>query len=135
MTNVEPAHVSTAITEGIRVTVESTYVAEQSSPREHRYVFAYTVRIVNEGTGDVQLRSRHWIITDGAGKVDEVRGPGVVGKQPRLQPGERFEYTSGCVLETPRGQMKGSYQMEGADGRGFDANIAPFLLSLPLTLN
>lgn len=135
MTNVVPAHVSTAITEGIRVTVESTYVAEQSSPREHRYVFAYTVRIVNEGTGDVQLRSRHWIITDGAGKVEEVRGPGVIGQQPTLRPGEHFEYTSGCVLQTPRGEMRGTYQMHRPDGSTFDATIAPFELLLPHSLN
>jgi ApaG protein len=127
--------VSTAVTEGIRVTVKSVYVPEQSAPRAHRYVFAYTVRIVNEGTEVAQLRTRHWIITDGAGKIEEVRGPGVVGHQPMLKPGEHFEYTSGCVLQTPRGEMRGTYQMYRTDGRMFDATIAPFLLTLPQNLN
>jgi ApaG protein len=127
--------VSTAVTEGIRVTVTTTYVPSQSSPAQHRYVFAYTVRIVNEGDETAQLKSRHWVITDGTGKVEEVRGPGVVGQQPLLKPGEHFEYTSGCVLETPRGTMHGSYQMVGADGRKFDARIAPFALALPYSLN
>src|SRR5262245_55884606 len=121
MTSLVQARVSTAVTEGIRVTVESTYVPEQSSPRGHRYVFAYTVRIVNEGQDEAQLKSRHWVITDAKGKVEEVRGAGVVGQQPRLRPGEKFEYTSGCVLETPRGQMKGSYQMDRPDGRRVEA--------------
>lgn len=129
------SHVSNASTEGIRVTVESVYVADQSAPRSQRYVFAYTVRIANEGTEDAQLRSRHWIITDGNGKIEEVRGPGVVGQQPYLHPGEHFEYTSGCVLQTPRGEMRGTYQMHRADGRAFDAAIAPFSLSLPHSLN
>ncbi len=127
--------VSVAITEGIRVTVESTYVAEQSSPRTHRYVFAYTVKIANEGTEPAELKTRHWIITDGNGKVEEVRGPGVVGQQPHLRPGDHFEYTSGCVLQTPRGEMQGSYQMHRPDGRSFDAVIAPFALALPHSLN
>jgi ApaG protein len=127
--------VSNAITQGIRVTVKSQYVAEQSAPRLHRYVFAYTVRITNEGTEAAQLRTRHWIITDAHGKVEEVRGPGVVGHQPNLKPGEHFEYTSGCVLQTPRGEMKGTYQMYRPDGRMFDAAIAPFALSLPHSLN
>jgi ApaG protein len=100
-----------------------------------RYVFAYTVVIANEGSEPAQLRTRHWIITDGGGKVDEVRGPGVVGQQPNLRPGENFEYTSGCVLETPRGEMRGTYQMYRPDGRMFDALIAPFLLALPHSLN
>jgi ApaG protein len=127
--------VSTAITEGIRVTVKSVYVPEQSAPRAHRYVFAYTVRIANEGAEAAQLRTRHWVITDGAGKVEEVRGPGVVGHQPMLKPGEHFEYTSGCVLQTPRGEMRGTYQMYRNDGRMFDATIAPFTLALPQNLN
>lgn len=135
MTALLTGRVSTAVTDGIRVTVESTYVPEQSSPRAHRYVFAYTVRIVNEGLDEAQLKSRHWIITDAKGKVEEVRGPGVVGQQPRLRPGEKFEYTSGCVLETPRGEMRGTYQMERPGGRLFDATIAPFGLALPLNLN
>jgi ApaG protein len=135
MTALAQARVSTAVTEGVRVTVESTYVPEQSSPRGRRYVFAYTVRIVNEGNDDAQLKSRHWVITDAKGKVEEVRGAGVVGQQPRLRPGEKFEYTSGCVLETPRGQMRGTYQMDRPDGRRFEATIAPFALSMPVTLN
>jgi len=127
--------VSNAITEGIRVTVRTQYVPEQSAPRAKRYVFAYTVRISNEGSQTAQLRTRHWIITDGDGRVDEVRGDGVVGAQPRLKPGQHFEYTSGCVLRTPRGQMRGTYQMHRDDGQMFDAQIAPFDLSLPHTLN
>ncbi|XXZ26582.1 Co2+/Mg2+ efflux protein ApaG [Sorangium sp. So ce307] len=127
--------VSTAITQGIRVTVSTVYVPTQSSPTEHRYVFAYTVRIANEGAEPAQLRTRHWIITHGSGKVEEVRGPGVVGQQPSLKPGEHFEYTSGCVLETPRGTMRGTYQMHRPDGRSFDAEIAPFTLAMPHSLN
>ena len=126
---------SVAVTHGIRVSVESQYVADQSSPRARRYVFAYTVRIQNEGTEPARLRSRHWIITDGDGRVEEVRGPGVVGQQPFLRPGEHFEYTSGCVLQTPRGQMRGTYQMFRDDGSSFDATIAPFELLLPYSLN
>jgi ApaG protein len=127
--------VSDALTNGIRVTVSSAYVAGQSAPKARRYVFAYTVRISNEGSETAQLRSRHWIITDGNGKIEQVRGPGVVGEQPTLRPGEHFEYTSGCVLETPRGQMHGTYQMVRADGSEFDATIAPFALLLPYSLN
>jgi ApaG protein len=127
--------VSSAITQGVRVNVSTVYVPSQSSPGEHRYVFAYTVRITNEGTDVVQLRSRHWIITHGSGKVEEVRGPGVVGQQPTLRPGEHFEYTSGCVLETPRGTMRGTYQMFFPDGRSFNADIASFTLAMPHTLN
>jgi ApaG protein len=127
--------VSTATTEGIRVTVKAVYVPEQSSPRMRRYVFAYTVNIANEGEKAAQLRSRHWVITDGEGKVEEVRGPGVIGQQPNLAPGEQFEYTSGCVLTTPRGEMRGSYQMFRPDGTAFDATIAPFALALPYSLN
>jgi ApaG protein len=127
--------VSTAVTEGIRVSVKSEYLADQSVPASKRYVFAYTVRIENEGGEPAQLRTRHWIITDGNGKVEEVRGPGVVGQTPYLRPGERFEYTSGCVLQTPRGDMRGSYQMHRPDGREFDATIARFVLALPHSLN
>ena len=126
---------SNAITSGIRVTVSSNYIPAQSAPKARRYVFAYTVRIANEGTESAQLKSRHWIITDGNGKVEQVRGPGVVGEQPMLKPGEHFEYTSGCVLETPRGSMEGTYQMVRADGTQFDATIAPFALMLPYSLN
>lgn len=126
---------SEALTRGIRVSVKTQYVPEQSAPREHRYVFAYTIRIANESHARVQLKSRHWIITDGDGKVEEVRGPGVVGVQPTLPPGQGFEYTSGCVLATPRGEMRGSYQMEAENGETFDAAIATFVLTLPHTLN
>ncbi len=126
---------STATTEGIRVSVKSQYLADQSAPQSKRYVFAYTVRIGNEGSEPAQLRTRHWIITDGTGKVEEVKGPGVVGQTPYLRPGEQFEYTSGCILQTARGQMHGTYQMVRPDGRMFDAVIAPFLLALPHSLN
>jgi ApaG protein len=129
------AESSTTVTQGIRVSVRSTYVAEQSVPLARRYVFAYTVRIANEGVEPAQLRTRHWIITDGTGKVEEVRGPGVVGQQPLLKPGEHFEYTSGCVLQTARGEMRGTYQMYRPDGQMFDAVIAPFVLALPHSLN
>jgi ApaG protein len=127
--------VSSAITQGVRVNVSTVYVPSQSVPTEHRYVFAYTIRITNEGTDTVQLRSRHWIITHGNGKVEEVRGPGVVGQQPTLRPGEHFEYTSGCVLDTPRGSMRGTYTMQYQDGRSFNADIASFTLAMPHTLN
>lgn len=127
--------VSTAVTEGIRVSVKSEYLSDQSVPASKRYVFAYTVRIENEGSEPAQLRTRHWIITDGNGKVEEVRGPGVVGQTPYLRPGERFQYTSGCVLQTPRGDMRGTYQMHRPDGREFDATIARFVLALPHSLN
>jgi ApaG protein len=127
--------VSNAITDGIRVTVRSQYVPEQSAPRAKRYVFAYTVRITNEGQLTAQLRTRHWIITDADGNVDEVRGDGVVGAQPTLRPGQHFEYTSGCVLKTPRGTMHGTYRMHREDGHVFDATIAAFELVLPMTLN
>jgi ApaG protein len=126
---------SSALTEGIRVSVRSAYVVDQSVPLARRYVFSYSVRIANEGAEPAQLRTRHWIITDGGGKVEEVRGPGVVGHQPLLRPGEHFDYTSGCILETPRGEMRGTYQMHRSDGRVFDAVIAPFLLALPHSLN
>ncbi len=126
---------STALTDGIRVTVRSEYIADQSAPLSGRYTFSYTVRIANEGAEPARLMTRHWIITDGAGKVEEVRGPGVVGRQPALRPGEHFEYTSGCQLATPRGEMRGTYQMHRPDGRIFDATIAPFLLALPHSLN
>ena len=126
---------STATTEGIRVSVKSQYLADQSVPQSKRYVFAYTVTIANEGAEPAQLCTRHWIITDGTGKVEEVKGPGVVGQTPYLRPGEQFEYTSGCILQTARGQMHGTYQMVRPDGRMFDAVIAPFLLALPHSLN
>lgn len=120
--------VSTATTEGIEVTVRSRYLADQSAPDQGRYRFAYTVAIANHGDRPAQLRTRHWIITDGRGTVEEVRGEGVVGEQPRLAPGQQFKYTSGCELRTPIGTMHGTYQMVRDDGDGFDAEIAAFSL-------
>ncbi|UJR80312.1 ApaG domain-containing protein [Sandaracinus amylolyticus] len=131
----QPTTTSTAITDGIRITVTSRYLAEQSTPLAHRYVWAYTVRITNEGGSAAKLESRHWIITDARGKVEEVKGPGVVGEQPHLAPGQSFQYTSGCMLATSRGAMRGTYQMVRDDGGAFDAEIATFALELPLTLN
>jgi ApaG protein len=122
---------SSAITEGIRVRVRSQYLPEQSSPRDDHYVFAYTITISNESTRTAQLRTRHWIITDARGVVEEVRGDGVVGEQPRLAPGQTFQYTSGCVLTTAVGTMQGSYRMWRDDGSQFDAHIAPFSLASP----
>ncbi len=122
---------STAFTDGIRVRVQSHYLADQSSPRDDRYVFAYTITISNEGVRTAQLRTRHWIITDGRGTVEEVRGDGVVGEQPRLAPGQTFQYTSGCVLPTPIGTMHGTYRMWRDDGSYFDAQIAAFSLASP----
>jgi ApaG protein len=127
--------VSTATTQGIRVDVKTQYLADRSSPMARQYVFAYTIRITNEGTSTAQLMSRHWIITDSEGKVQEVRGDGVVGEQPVLEPGEHFEYTSGCVLATARGSMRGTYQMVRRDGSKFDAQIAEFQLGMPHSLN
>lgn len=122
---------SSAVTQGIRVAVQSEYLPHRSAPEERRFVFAYTVVISNEGGARVQLRSRHWIITDGRGRIEEVRGRGVVGEQPQLEPGESFQYTSGCVLETPQGTMHGSYRMQRDDGSSFDAEISPFVLTTP----
>lgn len=122
---------STAETQGIVVTVEARYLSDQSAPDDRRYVFAYTVDISNIGTEPAQLKTRHWIITNGLGRVEEVKGPGVVGETPRLIPGQSFRYTSGCVLETPVGTMHGSYRMYRDDGSRFDAAIAPFTLAAP----
>ncbi len=124
-----------ATTQGVRVSVRSTYLADQSSPRERRYVFSYTVTIANQSDAPVQLVSRHWVITDAHGHVEEVRGPGVIGKQPKLLPGEHFDYTSGCVLATSSGEMHGEYQMVRDDRSGFDATIPPFVLAFPHSLN
>jgi ApaG protein len=115
--------------------VRSQYLPERSTPAARQYFFAYTVRIANEGSTVVQLRSRHWVITDSTGHVQEVRGPGVVGEQPTLAPGQHFEYTSGCMLATARGTMEGSYQMVRDDGGQFDAQVAPFDLAMPHSLN
>jgi ApaG protein len=119
----------------IAVQVDTRFLEEQSTPEDGRYVFAYTIRIGNGGELPARLISRHWIITDGNGKVQEVRGEGVVGEQPWLRPGDEFEYTSGAVLETPLGTMRGSYQMLADDGTRFDAPIAAFTLSVPRTLH
>jgi ApaG protein len=127
--------VSNVITNGIRVTVRTRYLPERSSPKGSQYAFAYTVRIANEGIATAQLKSRHWIITDADGKMQEVRGEGVVGEQPVLKSGQAFEYTSWCMLATPHGSMRGTYQMLRDDGAMFDAQIAPFALALPYSLN
>ncbi|HZF16800.1 MAG TPA: Co2+/Mg2+ efflux protein ApaG [Steroidobacteraceae bacterium] len=119
----------------IRVVVETNYVEDQSDPRERRYVFAYTITIRNEGRVPARLLTRHWIITDSNGKVQEVRGDGVVGEQPYLKPGQGFRYSSGTVLETPVGAMQGTYQMVGDDGQHFDAPIQPFRLAIPGVLH
>ena len=115
----------------IAVEVATNYVEDQSDPREQRYVFAYTITITNHGDVPARLMTRHWIITDANGKVQEVRGDGVVGAQPHLKPGQGFRYSSGAVLETPVGTMQGSYQMVADDGHQFDAPIAPFSLAMP----
>lgn len=123
--------------EKYRIQVEAAvdFVADQSDPDEDRYVFAYHITITNTGTVAAQLISRHWIITDGAGSVQEVKGEGVIGEQPRLTPGTQYRYTSGSILETPVGSMHGSYQMVAEDGHHFDAPIPPFTLAVPRALN
>jgi ApaG protein len=115
----------------IRVEVETSYLEEQSEPRERRFVFSYTITIRNEGEVPAKLMTRHWVITDADGHVREVRGDGVVGEQPYLLPGQGFRYSSGAVLETPVGSMHGSYQMVGDDGARFDAPIPAFRLAIP----
>jgi ApaG protein len=127
--------VSSAVTDGIRVTVASAFRPERSDPAQRRWLFSYTVRIANEGEAPAQLVARHWIITDATGAREEVVGDGVVGRQPRLAPGEEFEYTSYCVLETPHGSMRGSYRMVRGDGSTFEARIAPFALVVPGAVN
>jgi ApaG protein len=126
---------SEALTRGIRVKVQSEYSPDQSAPSKNQWFFLYTVTISNESAATVQLLTRHWVITDGTGHIEEVRGPGVVGKQPTLKPGDSFEYTSGCPLTTPFGLMEGTYQMVTEDGDRFDARIAPFTLSEPYTVH
>jgi ApaG protein len=117
------------------VAVETAYVEEQSDLEQNRYVFSYTITITNTGSMAAQLISRHWIITDATGSIQEVRGLGVVGVQPLLKPGEHFQYTSGSVLSTPVGTMHGSYHMTAEDGTQFDADIAPFTLTMPRILH
>ncbi len=126
---------SDTTTKGIRVQVESRYLPEQSSPKDSQYLFAYRIRISNQGDGQAQLVSRHWVITDADGHVEQVQGPGVVGEQPVLSPGSIFEYTSFCPLRTAVGAMQGTYQMVTGDGDEFDAVIAPFTLAMPNALN
>ena len=115
----------------IRVEVETSYIEEQSDPRDKRFVFSYTITIRNEGEVPARLLTRHWIITDANGNVKETRGDGVVGEQPYLKPGQGFRYSSGAVIETPVGTMQGSYQMVADDGATFDAAIPAFRLAMP----
>jgi len=119
----------------IEVSAKAEYVASQSHPEDEHYVFAYHITIRNTGSQPAQLLSRHWVITDGNDKVQEVHGQGVIGEQPLLAPGERFSYTSGCMIETAVGTMHGSYRMVAGDGHHFDAAIAPFVLAMPRVLH
>jgi ApaG protein len=119
----------------ITVVAKSTYLADQSDPAKNQYVFSYTIKVTNTGQVSAQLISRHWYITDGDHRVQEVKGLGVIGQQPVLKPGESFEYTSGASIPTPVGTMKGSYQMVGEDGTTFEAPIPAFTLSVPRTLH
>jgi ApaG protein len=129
------APMSEAVTNLIRVEVISKYSPENSRPPQDVWVFEYTVRITNQGTETVQLLSRHWIITDALDHVEEVKGPGVVGEQPVLAPGESFKYSSWCPLKTPTGTMCGTYHMVRAGGNGFDIEIAPFALKARYMVN
>jgi ApaG protein len=133
----QPVHTSTseAVTNNVRVEVESQYAPEHSQPFQSQWFFHYTIRITNEGDETVQLLSRHWIITDSTGHVEEVRGPGVVGEQPVLAPGESFQYTSGCQLKTSTGVMRGTYHMVTEGAEHFDVEIAPFALREPYTVH
>ncbi|HRI53520.1 MAG TPA: Co2+/Mg2+ efflux protein ApaG [Pseudomonadota bacterium] len=126
---------SDTTTHGIRVQVRTRYAPERSQPSASMYFFVYNITISNVGTEPAQLISRHWIITDGNQHVEEVRGPGVVGETPSLQPGQSFNYTSGCMLRTQFGTMAGTYQMVRPDGTPFDATISPFVLALPHAIN
>ena len=127
--------ISEAVTEQIKVEVLSRYAPENSKPFEDEWIFQYTVRITNQGAGSVQLLSRHWIITDALDNVKEVKGPGVVGEQPVIDPGESYKYSSWCPLSTPTGSMRGTYQMIRADGTPFDIEIAPFGLKAKYVVN
>lgn len=126
---------SEACTEGLRIRVVARFSPDHSNALANEWFFLYTIQISNEGEAPVQLLSRHWVITDATGQVREVQGDGVVGKQPLLEPGEAFEYTSGCPLETPFGTMEGTYQMVREDGTHFEARIARFELSEPRALH
>jgi ApaG protein len=119
----------------LTITVETAYLEHQSDPTGNRYVFAYTITLRNEGRIAAKLLTRHWLITDSNGKVQEVRGDGVVGEQPYLQPGQGFRYSSGAIIETPVGTMQGSYHMQADDGLAFDAPIPPFRLAMPGVLH
>jgi ApaG protein len=119
----------------INVSVQTAYLSDQSAPDDERYVFSYTITIRNDGGVPARLLNRHWVITDANGRVQEVRGEGVVGEQPYLRPGESFRYTSGTVLATPVGSMQGEYEMQGDDGQRFLAPISPFSLSVPRALH
>jgi len=123
------------VTEGIRVIVRSRYEEDRSAPEESYYFFSYTIQILNEGSQPAQLWSRRWLITDGDGNQEVVEGPGVVGHQPLLAPGESFEYTSFCPLPTQVGAMEGSYRMLTPEGGQFEAAIAPFTLAVPAAVN
>jgi ApaG protein len=129
------APMSEAVTNSIRVEVMSQYSPDNSRPLQDVWVFEYTVRITNQGTDTVQLLSRHWIITDALDHIEEVKGPGVIGEQPVLAPGESFKYSSWCPLKTPTGVMRGTYQMIRAGGSGFDIEIAPFALKARYQVN
>ena len=128
-------HTSDQTTEGIRIQVRSEYVPSRSSPATRQYFFAYHITITNVGDRPARLTSRHWLITNAEGKRQEVRGPGVVGQTPRLEPGQRFEYTSACPLDTPVGSMSGSFQMVRDDGTGFEARVGTFTLAPPHGIN
>lgn len=119
----------------IEVSVQTQYLTDESDVSAGRFVFAYSINIRNIGTVSAQLISRHWVITDAEGEVQDVRGLGVVGHQPLLAPGQSFEYSSGCVLATPVGTMRGSYQMTAEDGKQFEVPIGQFVLSTPRTLH
>ena len=127
--------VSEQVTNKIRVNVRATYIPEHSDPEEPIYVYAYRIRITNEGERPAQLLRRHWIITDGLGQVEEVKGRGVVGQQPTIAPGESFEYTSTCPLITQYGVMRGIYQMVDTSGAPFEVEISPFKLYIPALSN
>ncbi len=122
-----------AVTRDIQVTVMPAFLSDQSDPGEDRYVWSYTIEIANLGAATVQLMTRHWIITDASGRREDVKGPGVVGEQPILRPGEAFRYTSGCPLTTPSGIMVGSYRMVDENGRAFDVDIPAFSLDSPFS--
>jgi ApaG protein len=120
-----------AVTRGIQVTVMPQFLADRSSAEDDRFFWAYTIEIANLGKVTVQLKTRHWQITDGRGRMQEVRGPGVVGEQPVLKPGEKFEYTSGVPLSTPAGLMSGTFQMVAENGESFDVEVPAFSLDSP----